>query len=149
MTKNDEKVIVGLPLEEDETPIEEEVEHPEIGALEEELEEVPIEEKPQPDKVEDATKKIVKAIPSTKRRKRKHKLRPPTVRERIPKFKIRVFNLFKRMKPGERELTMEEFGERMKLKDPDDIHAAALAWKVLFDEGKVPTPQFYKPRDTT
>lgn len=68
----------------------------------------------------------------------------PTVKDRVPGFKAAVLKLYKRMKYGE-SLTIEQFAKRLKLKTPDDIQAAGIAWHHLFDEGKVAVPQFYKP----
>lgn len=67
-----------------------------------------------------------------------------TVKERVPQFRDKVLKLYKRMKRDER-LTEKQFAKRLKLKDPKDVQAAGIAWHFLFDEGKIPNPQFYKP----
>ena len=72
------------------------------------------------------------------------KVEGPTVRERVPQLRDKVFKLYKRMKRGER-LTEKQFAKRLKLTDPKDIQAAGIAWHFMRDEGKITGEQFYKP----
>ncbi len=70
----------------------------------------------------------------------------PSVASRVPKYAERALKVFKGLKYKER-LTLEQFLKRMKVKPGSEREdrAACLAWSHLFNEHKIPVPQFYKP----
>ena len=110
---------------------------PETELEDESMVKPPVEDEPAVDEPEPEPWPPFKNMPGPK------KIERPTVRERIPQFTGKVLKLYKRMKRGEK-LTVEQFAKRLKLTDPKDIQAAALAWNALYHEGEVEHPQFYK-----
>ena len=70
----------------------------------------------------------------------------PSVASRVSKYVERALKVYKSLKYRER-LTLEQFLKRMRVKPGSEREdrAACLAWSHLFNEHKIPVPQFYKP----
>jgi len=70
----------------------------------------------------------------------------PSVASRVFKYTKKAFGVYQKMKYGER-LTLEQYLKRMKVKPGNEREdrAAIQAWTQLFDEHKIPVPQFFKP----